>query len=215
SHELRTPLNAITGYVDLMELGVPDELTDAQAEQVERIRMSARHLLQLIEEILQFARVDAGQENLEIGTVSVPELLDEIRAIADPLTEQKDLELRFTTDDAPETLQADPRKLRQILLNLVGNAIKFTDEGRIELRLQVDDGAVAIHVIDTGLGMTAEEIDHIFEPFWQSDSSLTREAGGTGLGLAISRRYIEMMAGEIEVRSAPGSGSAFTVRLPR
>jgi two-component system CheB/CheR fusion protein len=215
SHELRTPLNAITGYVDLMELGVPDDLTAAQRRQVDRIKVSARHLRQLIEEILQFARVDAGQESYDIAAIQLADLVEEVRAILLPLAEKQGIEFRVTTDQAPETVRSDPRKLRQILLNLLGNAVKFTEKGRVELRIDpAEDGHLRFHVIDTGKGMVAEEIDHIFEPFWQSDSSLTREAGGSGLGLAISKRYVEMLGGDISVRSAPGSGSAFTVVLP-
>jgi two-component system CheB/CheR fusion protein len=215
SHELRTPLNAITGYVDLMELGVPDELTEAQEQHVERIRVSARHLLQLIEEILQFARVDAGQESFERERIVLGDLIDEVEAIIVPLARDRELKFRVRTDEAPATFHSDPRKLRQILLNLLGNAVKFTDEGRVELRIEDgENGQIELHVVDTGKGMAEDEVEHIFEPFWQSDSSLTREAGGSGLGLAISKRYAEMLGGDIRVRSAPGSGSAFTVTLP-
>jgi two-component system CheB/CheR fusion protein len=215
SHELRTPLNAITGYVDLMELGVPDDLTEAQEQHVERIRVSARHLLQLIEEILQFARVDAGQESSQFERVSLADLIEEVEAIIAPLARDRELEFRIRTDGAPDTFRSDPRKVRQILLNLLGNAIKFTEDGRVELRIEDgENGQIQLHVVDTGRGMAEDEVDHIFEPFWQSDSSLTREAGGSGLGLAISKRYAEMLGGDIHVRSAPGSGSAFTVTLP-
>jgi two-component system CheB/CheR fusion protein len=215
SHELRTPLNAITGYVDLMQLGVPDELTQAQGRQISRIKVSARHLLQLIEEILQFARVDAGQESFEISSVAIADLVEEVRAILTPLAENRGLAFRVSTDGAPDTIRSDPRKLRQVLLNLLGNAVKFTDEGRVELRIEPGaDTRIRFHVVDTGRGMTEEEVGHIFEPFWQSDSSLTREAGGSGLGLAISKRYVEMLGGDIEVRSEAGSGTAFTVILP-
>lgn len=214
SHELRTPLNAIMGYVDLMELGVPDVLTEKQTEQIGRIRLSARHLLQVIEEILQFARVDAGRERSEIGRITLSDLIEEVQAVAEPLAAAKRLELRLSVEEAPPLLFSDPRKLRQVLLNLIGNAVKFTDEGRVELRIRAEEDEVLFQVIDTGQGMEPDEIENIFKPFWQSDSTLTRRQDGTGLGLAISRRYMDLLGGEISVQSSPGHGSVFSVRIP-
>ena len=214
SHELRTPLNAMLGYTDLLLMGVPEPLPAGSVTYVERLRLSARHLLQLIEEMLSFARLEAGKEEVDLQPVSLADVLREVSAIVEPLAEGKGIGFRTEVHDAPETLRTDPRKLRQVLLNLLGNAVKFTTEGHVELRAARVDGRLVFRVSDTGIGIPREHLVRLFEAFWQGDGTLNRTAQGTGLGLAIAERYVRMLGGEIQVRSAPGEGSTFTVVLP-
>jgi len=213
SHELRTPLNAIMGYSDLLDAEVSGELSDKQRRQIDRIRASARHLLQLIEEILSFARIESGGEEVRLAIAEAREIVEEAAAIAEPLAQAKGLDFRVE-DGVGITLETDPHKVRQILINLLSNAVKFTERGTVTLRVRTEDEAVLFDVIDTGIGIPAEQVDRIFDPFWQVERPNTRRAGGTGLGLSVSRRYVRLLRGEIIVQSEPGRGTCFTVRLP-
>jgi PAS domain S-box-containing protein len=214
SHELRTPLNAIIGYTDLLEMGVPTALPDGARATVERIRRAASHQRQLIDDILTFSRLDAGQEEVEDEVVPLQELLDEIDAVIAPLAARNGLELRIVADGSRE-IRTDPRKLRQILVNLLGNAVKFTRAGRVELRVEEEPEWFRIVVEDTGVGMVDVEAARVFDPFWQAERGLTRTAGGSGLGLSISQRFARLLGGEISVESEKGRGSRFTLTLPR
>jgi PAS domain S-box-containing protein len=214
SHELRTPLNAIIGYTELLSTGVPDPIPDTARTYTDRIGLSARHLLQLIDEVLTFSRLQADREVVDLSELDLDQLLDEIRAIIGPLAETQGLGFQVTRGDCPARVRTDPRKLRQILLNLLGNAIKFTDQGRVDLHVAQEDHSLVFHVIDTGRGIAHGERPHLFEAFWQGDQSATRNRGGAGLGLAISDRFARLLGGEIAVESEPGQGSRFTVRLP-
>jgi PAS domain S-box-containing protein len=215
SHELRTPLNAILGYADLLELGMAGPLADRARSYVERIRLSADHQKQLIEDVLTFSRIEAGREVVEVQHVVISELLREITAVIVPLAERKALKLFTDTVDAPESMRTDGRKLRQILVNLLGNAVKFTTEGHVALCIEQTEHCVCFVVEDTGIGVDAEHLERLFEPFWQGDHSLTRTAEGTGLGLSISHRFAQLLGGDIQVESVPGQGSTFTLVLPR
>jgi two-component system CheB/CheR fusion protein len=226
SHELRTPINAVIGYADLLAMGIPEPLGGRTRDQVERIRLAARHLLQLIEEILAYSRIEAGREELHVEEIEVADLLREVDAIVQPLAAARGLAFEVDDAGAPVRLRTDLRKLRQILLNLLGNAVKFTDAGRVRLRVYAADGAedggagldggggVALEVSDTGIGLRPEDLPRLFEPFWQADGSFTRKSGGTGLGLAITRSFAEMMGGRITVESREGRGSTFTLHIP-
>jgi signal transduction histidine kinase len=213
SHELRTPLNAIIGYVELLALGVPAPLPAGSTAHVERIGAAARHLLQLIEEILSFTRTEAGRDIVAFQPIDLKDLVDEVKAVIEPLASQKGLSFQVSRADCPD-LTSDPRKLRQILLNLLGNAVKFTDRGSVRLDIGSEGDAMLFRVTDTGPGMTPGQLESAFEPFWQADQSRTRMWGGTGLGLAISRRLADLMGGSIVGESGPGQGSSFTLRLP-
>ena len=214
SHELRTPLNAMIGYADLLLMGVPADIPGPSREQVERIRLSANHLLQLIEEILTFSRLDAGRENVQLGEVQLADVLGEASAIIQPLASRKGL--RFVCDSRVDakTVRTDARKLRQILLNLLGNAVKFTETGAVELTAAFEGDWLVVEVRDTGSGISEEDLDQLFQPFWQADSSNTRTAEGTGLGLAITHRFVHLLGGRITVQSKAGQGSTFRVSLP-
>ena len=215
SHELRTPLNAIIGYAELVDMGIGATSTPAAHMHLERIRLSARHLTHLIEDLLSFSRIEAGRETVDVQAVNVSALLEEVSAVAEPLAQRKGLQ--FTVEqheEMPNEVTTDPHKLRQVLLNLVGNAVKFTKFGHVDLMARPDNGMLAFEVRDTGIGVASEHLPRLFDPFWQADSSLTREAGGSGLGLAIARRYVEMLGGTITVDSTLGQGTRFLVRLP-
>ena len=214
SHELRTPLNAMIGYAELLEMGVPAEIPEPSRVHVERIRLSAEHLLQLIEEILTFSRIEAGRERVETASVSLHALAQEVTAIIEPLAEKNGLV--FTTDvpDEPVTLQTDPRKVRQILLNLLGNAVKFTEEGEIAFSARPDQDDVVFRIHDTGVGIEPEHQERIFEPFWQAETKMHARVSGTGLGLPVTRQLVELLGGKVSVESASGEGTTFTVRLP-
>jgi signal transduction histidine kinase len=214
SHELRTPLNAILGYTDLLLMGIPHPLQDGSMQQVQRIGTSARHLLQIIEQILAFSRLEAGREEAHPEDVELGELARETAALIQPLAGQKGLEFDLQLPQGPVPLRTDPGKLRQILLNLLSNAIKFTEEGVVGLRAEVTGAGVRIAVRDTGVGLAPEHLERVFEPFWQADHSRTRQAGGTGLGLSVTRQLAQLLGGEVSAESRVGQGTTFTVTLP-
>jgi PAS domain S-box-containing protein len=214
SHELRTPLNAMIGYSELLLLGIPEEMPAGVRPHIERIDLSARHLLQLIEEVLTFSRIEAGSERVHYEIVQLNDVMREVNAVMLPLTTAKGLEFRIDVPTVSIQLVTDPRKIRQILVNLLGNATKFTDRGRITLRSFVEDGSLVMQVSDTGIGISPEHQSRIFEPFWQVDNGKTRAVGGTGLGLAVTRELAQILGGTVSVESALGAGTTFTVRLP-
>lgn len=214
SHELRTPLNAIMGYSDLMDAEVSGSLTDRQRRQVDRIRASARHLLQLIEEILAYARMEAGGEELELGLVDARELVREAAAVTEPLAHARDLELVAESGGPPITMETDASKVRQVLVNLLSNAVKFTGHGTVAVRVEQEGESVVFHVQDTGIGIPDADMARVFDPFWQAERPNTRRVGGTGLGLSVSRRYARLLHGDIEIGSRPGAGTHVRVRLP-
>jgi PAS domain S-box-containing protein len=215
SHELRTPLNAIVGYVDLFELGVHGPLTDAQREDLARIRRSEATLHRLIEDLLGFARLESGKIDYRYEDVVLDGFLATLEGFIAPRLVQKNLKYHFDPAGASVTVSIDRDKVEQIMLNLLSNAVKFTDRGRIDVRAAVQESVFRIEVKDTGRGIEAAQLDAVFEPFMQADRSLTRSAEGTGLGLSISRQLVRAMGGDITVESTPGHGSTFAVVLPR
>ncbi len=216
SHELRTPLNAIVGHAQLIELGVYGPVTQEQLSALDRIQRSQRHLLGLINGVLNYAKIDAGAVLYYITDVYVDETLATCEALTAPQARTKQLDFRYVRGDARLTARADAEKMQQILLNLFSNAIKFTDAGgRVTARCtQLGDSRVAIEVADTGRGIPADQLERVFEPFVQIDTKLTRASEGTGLGLSISRELARGMGGELTVRSELGIGSTFTLTLP-
>lgn len=214
SHELRTPLNAIIGYAALLSSGIPEPIPGPAMRSVERIGISARHLLELIDEILTFSRLEAGEEKVQLRAVDLPALLLEVEALVEPLALAKRIQFECRNDAGIQTIETDPRKLRQILINLLSNAVKFTDDGRVGLTVEDLGGSLRFLVEDTGAGIPAGEQAKIFEPFWQAEEATTRRAEGTGLGLSVSRRLVELLGGEVEVESEPERGSTFIVQIP-
>jgi signal transduction histidine kinase/NO-binding membrane sensor protein with MHYT domain len=213
SHELRTPLNAILGYTDLLEAGIPDALTRNQRTHVGRIDASARHLLELVTEILTFARLEAGKEEATIERVDVAVVLREVAAMIEPLAHEKGLQFVV---HAPERLliETDAGMIRQMLLNLLANAVKFTERGGIELSAAFEDDVVVLQVRDTGIGIPPEHRERIFSAFWQVEQGTTRRRGGTGLGLTVTRRLAQLLGGDVSVESELRHGSTFRIRVP-
>jgi signal transduction histidine kinase len=216
SHELRTPLNAIDGYAELMEMEVHGPLTEQQRQYLIRIRKSQRHLLGLINGVLNYTRVEAGAAQYDLNAVSLIDVLASCDALMRPQMEHRHLDFQVDLCSADLKVVADAEKLQQILLNLLTNASKFTpSRGRVRLSCEPGSESVAITVEDTGRGIPPEQAARIFEPFVQVDARLTRTEEGVGLGLAISRDLAHGMQGEITLVSEVGKGSAFTVTIPR
>ncbi len=215
SHELRTPLNAIGGYADLIAMGIRGPVTDAQREDLQRIQTSQRHLLGLIDEVLDYARLETGSVTYELSDIPVCDVLAAAEALVSPLVLGKGLTLRIAECPPGLVVRADGEKLRQIVVNLVSNAVKFTPGGgRVEIAFEGSGDRVDLHVRDTGIGIPQEKREAIFAPFIQVRSDLARPAEGTGLGLAISRELARGMGGDLTVRSTVGEGSTFTLSLP-
>ena len=215
SHELRTPLNAIAGYVELLALGIQGPLSETQRESLERIQRNQRHLLSLIEEVLVFAKLEADRLPLELETVVVRDMLNDLEPLLGGELERKALTLACDACDSSLRVRADPEKLRQILVNLVGNAIKFTPAGgRVRLSARAEGDMVRISVSDTGIGIPADQVARVFEPFFQVERGPTRRFPGVGLGLAIARDLARAMRGDIEVESRVAEGTTVSVSLP-
>jgi signal transduction histidine kinase len=216
SHELRTPLNAIGGYAEIIDLGIHGPVTPEQRSDLERIQRSQRHLLGLINGVLNYARLEVGNVRYDVVDVPVDELLATCEALVAPQARAKRIRLVVPACPPTLTVRADYEKVQQIILNLLTNSIKFTDDGGlVEITCEEDGDSVAINVIDTGCGIAPEKIAAIFDPFVQVDARLTRTHEGVGLGLAISRDLARGMGGDLTVKSVLGQGSTFTLRLPR
>jgi signal transduction histidine kinase len=210
SHELRTPLNAIAGYAQLLEMGLDGVVTEGQRAKLERITRSQQHLVRLIADVLDFARLEEGQLRVTMQDVQLRQVLAEAEEAVAPEAAAKGLTLEVCRPDEGVTVRADHDRLRQILLNLLGNAVKFTPaSGSVTLTCERTDGELAIRVTDTGPGIPADYVQSVFTPFSQADQGLTREAGGVGLGLAISRELSRAMGAELRVESPPGAGATF------
>jgi signal transduction histidine kinase len=224
SHELRTPLNAIGGYADLLALGVRGPVTEAQRVDLERLRRANQHMAGLVTDVLNFARLDAGQVAYRTEDVALDPVVADLETLVGPQLAAKGVAFDHDgcapdTPETPHTLRADAEKVRQILLNLLTNAVKFTDAGgRVALACETDRaaGVVRVRVADTGRGIPADQLERVFQPFVQVDRHRTHESQqGVGLGLAISRDLARGMGGELTVESTPGAGSTFTLTLPR
>jgi signal transduction histidine kinase len=228
SHEKRTPLTTIVGYSELLRLHTTPDGSPAMAEDIDRIQKAAYHLLDLISDVLDLSKIEAGRMELAPETFSLCALVREVGATVQPLMAQNRNSLQVNCTDEQVSIYQDRTKLRQVLLNMLSNAAKFTSEGTVTLEaglappdelLAPSRGAdpapwVVVSVADTGIGMTEDQMRLLFQPFEQANSAITRTYGGTGLGLALSQRFCRLMGGVITVTSTPGAGSTFTVRLP-
>ena len=216
SHELRTPLNAISGYAELLETGVRGELTPEQVADVHSIQRSQSHLLAIINDMLNFAKLEAGRVQFSYVTVPVAPLLAGLEELIEPQLQDKSIAYEFKSSAPDTTLTVDVEKFQQVLLNLLSNAIKYTDRGgKVSLSWAVKGEDLLVSVTDTGRGVPADKLEAIFEPFVQVEPLRTRATGGAGLGLAISREIARTMGGDVSVQSKVGEGSTFTLRLPR
>ena len=214
SHELRTPLNAILGYTELMADGAYGEPSEKMDAVLKRLESNGRHLLGLINDVLDLSKIEAGQLVLDLNDYSLQGVTQTVYSAVEPLAADKKLGFKVeVTPDLPPG-RGDERRLTQVLLNLVGNAIKFTDAGEVSINVGVADGSFKVAVRDTGPGISATDQAKLFQEFQQADNSITRKKGGTGLGLAISKRIIEMHGGRIWIDSTPGEGSTFSFTVP-
>jgi signal transduction histidine kinase len=214
SHELRTPLNSIIGFTGILLQGLVGPLNEEQQKQLGMVKSSARHLLNLINDILDLSKIEAGQMELRLESFDMAALIDKTVQNLTLLAEKK--KLKLVTDIAPEVdrVLSDPRRVEQVLLNLVNNAIKFTEQGQVCVECRVRDGRLVTRVVDTGIGIKPEDIGKLFTSFRQLDSTLGRKHEGTGLGLAICQKLAGLLGGELRVESTWGVGSAFTFVLP-
>jgi signal transduction histidine kinase len=218
SHELRTPLNSILGFTDVMLEGLDGQLTDYMDNDLRLIQKNGQHLLHLINDVLDMAKIESGRMNLHPERFKIHSVLDEVTSITSTLASEKNLSL-FIEESSDQEIEvyADNTRLRQVMINLVNNSIKFTEKGRISICAKPMDGArLLISVKDTGIGIPPDKLDAVFQEFTQVDTSTTRKAGGTGLGLPISRRLVEMHGGRLWAESTgiDGEGSTFHVELP-
>jgi PAS domain S-box-containing protein len=217
SHELRTPLTAIIGYEELLAEGITGPVNAQQGQQLQRIRASASHLLSLIDEILTYARLEAGREMVKWEETPIKPVVDDAVAFTAPMAAGKGIELRVSppAGNGRGTMRTDPSKLRQILLNLLSNAVKFTERGTVSLDAKIGENDVVFEVTDTGIGIEKQYLDHIFDSFWQVQQHTTRSAGGSGLGLSVTKRLVDLLGGEITVKSEPQVGTTFRLSFPR
>ncbi len=218
SHELRTPLNAVILYSELLQEEAADLELQSFIDDLEKIRTAGRHLLSLVNGVLDLSKIEAGKMDLHLESFSLQEMLDDVMATIEPLVEQNSNQLEIRVADDIGEMHADLTKVRQSLVNLLSNACKFTRQGKVTLDVrreqQTNGDRILFEVTDTGIGITEEQIAKLFQPFTQADTSTTRKFGGSGLGLAITRRFCQLMGGDVTVRSTPGDGSTFTIVLP-
>jgi len=214
SHELRTPLNAILGFSELMLDGVYGEVPERMRGPLERMQSNGKHLLGLINDVLDLSKIEAGQLSLSLADYSVDELVRGVYGAVEPLATEKKLSLSMSVPPGLPPAHGDERRLAQTLLNLVGNAIKFTDAGEVTIRASTANGWITVSVRDSGPGISATDQATIFQEFQQAKTPIRREEGGTGLGLTISKRIVELHGGRIWVESSLGQGSTFSFMLP-
>ncbi len=214
SHELRTPLNAILGYTELILDGIYGEMPDKVRGVLERVQSNGKHLLGLINDVLDLSKIEAGQLTLSLTDYSIKDVVHSVFSAVESLATAKQLALKIEMPPNLPTAHGDERRLAQVLLNLVGNAIKFTDTGEVAIKASASNGSYTLSVHDTGPGISEADHGKIFEEFQQADSSATKKKGGTGLGLSISKRIVEMHGGRIWVDSSLGEGSTFSFTVP-
>src|SRR6266446_1138698 len=218
SHELRTPLNAIIGYSEMLEEEARDSATAENVQDLQKIQSAGKHLLSLINDVLDLSKIEAGKMTLHLESFDISAMIEEIVSTLQPAIEKNKNILRLHLADDMGVMRADATKVRQILFNLLSNACKFTDHGiitvEVDQRTELGEDWIRLQVADTGIGISAKQKENLFQEFAQADTSIARKYGGTGLGLAISHRFVQLMKGRIGVESQPGQGSTFTVHLP-
>ncbi|MBI3205061.1 MAG: PAS domain S-box protein [Myxococcales bacterium] len=215
SHELRTPLNSIIGFTGILLQGMAGPINPEQKKQLQMVRDSSRHLLALINDVLDISKIEAGQLEVRCEPFELSPVIERAVASVRPRAEQKGLALEVSAPAGLAPVSSDARRVEQVLLNLLSNAVKFTDHGRVSLEVAADAERVSMTVRDTGVGIRPQDLAALFQPFRQLDTGLSRNHEGTGLGLAICRRLAELMGGEVRAESEWGGGSAFTFVLPR
>jgi signal transduction histidine kinase len=214
SHELRTPMNSVLGYTRMLLMNVYGELPEKVRDVHQRIDKGGRHLLGLINDVLDFSKIEAGQLTLAINPFSMMDVIQGVVASTQPLATEKNLSLKMTVPAGLPAALGDERRITQVLINLVGNAIKFTDAGEIQIEAAAVNDGLVVSVSDTGPGISEADRENIFEEFRQAEGSIAKRKGGTGLGLAIAKRIVELHGGKIWVESEVGKGSTFSFTLP-
>jgi signal transduction histidine kinase len=214
SHELRTPLNAILGYTELIVDSVYGEAPEKMQATLKRITANGKHLLGLINDVLDLSKIEAGQLTLALDDYSMKDVVHSVYGAVEPLAADKKIALKADVAADLPSGRSDERRLTQVLLNLVGNAIKFTDSGEVAIRASASNGSYSVSIRDTGPGISEADQAKLFQEFQQADNSITRKKGGTGLGLAISKCIVEMHGGQIKLESQVGKGSTFSITLP-
>lgn len=214
SHELRTPLNSVIALSGVLNRRLAKQIPDEEYSYLEVIERNGKHLLNLINDILDISRIEAGREEIEITTFNIYNLADEVVSMIEPQAKEKNIELLKAVGDCDGTITGDAGKCRHILQNLISNAVKFTEKGKVEIKVSQSAQNISITVSDTGIGISEDQMLHIFDEFRQADSSTSRRFGGTGLGLAIAKKYANLLGGTITVKSAQDKGSEFTLMLP-
>ena len=214
SHELRTPLNSIIGFTGILHQGLAGPLNDEQKKQLGMVQNSARHLLELINDVLDISKIEAGQLEITRNPFDLRGSLKKVVNLVFPMAEKKGLPIHLHMTGTLDKFMGDQRRIEQIVINLLNNAIKFTEKGEIRVSCSLQDSKVILSVGDSGIGIKPEDVETIFKPFRQIDTGLSRKYEGTGLGLSITRKLVDMMGGEIQVKSQEGAGSTFSVILP-
>lgn len=214
SHELRTPLNSIIGFTGIVLQGLAGPLSEEQAKQLGMVKGSARHLLELINDVLDISRIEAGELEIDLKTFDVRKAIEQAVHKVLPLAEKKGLALRVEVAPEVGRITSDRRRFEQILINLVNNAVKFTERGEVRIECRLSGGWLVTCVKDTGIGIKPEDMDKLFTAFLQLDAGLSRRQEGSGLGLSICEKLVAILSGDIRVESKPGEGSVFTFTLP-
>jgi len=214
SHELRTPLNSIIGFTGILMKGIAGPLNDEQLKQLGMAKGSAQHLLELINDVLDISKIEAGQLVVSLSEFDFNKMIQKVTSSVEPLAEKKKLDLKLAIPNDETIINSDERRMSQVFLNLINNAIKFTDKGAVKIECSISEQRIITKVIDTGIGIKADDMAKLFKPFSQIDTGLTRNHDGTGLGLSICKKLVEKLGGTITVESKLGVGSTFTVTLP-
>jgi signal transduction histidine kinase len=216
SHELRTPLNAIIGYSEMLMEDASDDGLDAFVEDLDKIHSSGTHLLTLINDLLDISKIEAGKMELHLEDFRLKDMISLIEATTKPLLDKNSNKFVVKIDKSIETMKNDETKLKQILLNMISNASKFTKEGKVSLIISEEaKNRIKFELSDTGIGMTKNQLENVFEEFTQAETSTSKDYGGTGLGLPICKKLTELMGGKIEVQSKIGEGTTFSITIPK
>ncbi|MBA4318716.1 MAG: histidine kinase, partial [Flavobacterium sp.] len=214
SHELRTPLNSIIGFSGILAQEFPGKLNNEQKKQIGLVQKSARHLLSLINDVLDISKIEAGQLNVSIESFYLPEIIQKVINVLKPFAHKKNISLSIKYENDIAYIKSDPLRVEQILLNLVTNAIKFTEIGSVSVVCSKMDENIVVKIVDTGIGIEENMLSQLFKPFSQIDTGLTRKQEGTGLGLSISKKLLDLLDGKIQIESKLNVGSTFSITLP-